>query len=119
MGIGLCLDIFFALYLTTVGKASPRCMTSQVAQTSLNVYSVALQQRPESEDFTVLGFRVGVANSTALVGLHLLEIMDLVGWKRSGAALPHFLLKEVVNPAGGAAKLADPRFDTGKGYKTF
>ena len=43
--------------------------------------------------------------------------MDLVGWKRSGAALPYFLLKEVVNPAGVAAKLADPCFD--KGYKRF
>ena len=33
--------------------------------------------------------------------------------------MPYFLLKEVVNPAGVAAKLADPRFDTGKGYKRF
>ena len=55
----------------------------------------------------------------ALVGLHLREIMDLVDWKRSGAALPYFLSKEVVKPAGVAAKLVDPRFDTGKGYKTF
>ena len=94
-------------------------MTSQAAQTRLNVYSVASHQQPASEHFTLLGFRVGMANSMALVGLHLCEIMDLVGWKRSGAALPYFLLKEVVNPAGVAAKLADPRFDTGKGYKRF
>ena len=94
-------------------------MTSQATQTRLNVYSVALHQQLASEHFTPHGFRIGMAISMALVGLHLREIMDLVGWKRSGAALPNFLLKEVVNPAGVAAKLADPRFDTGKGYKTF
>ena len=42
-----------------------------------------------------------------------------LGWKRSGAALPHFSLDEVVNSAGVAANLADLRFDTGEGYNRF
>ena len=86
-------------------------MVSQVAQNRLNVYSVALRQQLASEHFTPHGFRIGVAISMALMGLHLHEIMDL--------ALPYITLKEVVDPAGAAAKLADLCFDTGKGYKRF
>ena len=45
------------------------------------VYSVALRQRLASEHFTPHVFRIGVAISMALMGLHLHEIMDLVGQK--------------------------------------
>ena len=54
-----------------------------------------------------------------LVALHLHEIMNFVGWKRSNTALPYILLKKVVNRAGAAAELADLCFGAGKGYKRF
>ena len=54
-----------------------------------------------------------------LVDLLVHEIMNLVGWKRNDSTLPYIMLKEVVNLSGAAAELADPRFDSGKGYKRF
>ena len=33
--------------------------------------------------------------------------------------MPYITLKEVVDPTGAAAKMADLCFDTGKGYKRF
>ena len=54
-----------------------------------------------------------------LVDLLLHEIMNLVGWKRNYTTLPYIMLKEVVNLASAAVELADPCFDTGKGYKRF
>ena len=41
----------------------------------------SLRQRLASEHFTPHVFRIGVAISMALMGLHLHEIMDLVGRK--------------------------------------
>ena len=67
--------------LTTIGKVSRQCMTSQAAQNRLHVCSVALRQRLASEYFMPHCFRIGVAISMALMGLHLHEIMDLVGRK--------------------------------------
>ena len=67
--------------VTTTGKVSRQCMTSQAAPNRLNVYSLALRQRLTSEHFTPHGFRIEVAISMALMGLHLHEIMDLVGRK--------------------------------------
>ena len=67
--------------VTTIGKVSRQCMTSQAAQNRLNVYSVTLRQRLASEHFTPHGFRIGVVILMALMGLHLHEIMDLVGQK--------------------------------------
>ena len=54
-----------------------------------------------------------------LVDLLLYEIINLAGWKRGDTAFPYITLKEVVNLAGAAAKLADLCFDAGKGYKRF
>ena len=42
-----------------------------------------------------------------------------MGWKISGATLPYFLLKEVVNLAGVATNSADLRLDTSEGYNRF
>ena len=69
--------------VTKIGKVSRQCMTSQAAQNRLNVYSVALRQRLASEHFTPHGFRIGVVISMALMGLHLHEIMDLIGRKEA------------------------------------
>jgi len=55
----------------------------------------------------------------ALAGVDPHAIMDLVGWKRSETALHYIKLKEVINPAGAAARLADLPSDAGKDYKCF
>lgn len=43
--------------------------------------------------------------------------MDHVGWKTSKTALHYIKLKEVLNPAGAAARLANIDSNTGKEYK--
>ena len=69
--------------VTTIGKVSRQCMTSQAAQNRLHVCSVALRQRLANEHFTPHGFRIGVVISMALIGLHRHEIMDLAGRKEA------------------------------------
>ena len=62
----------------------------------------------------LLGFLVGLAMPTTLVGLHL------QAEKEAAQPLPYFSLKEVVNPEGVATNFkADLRFDTGEGYNRF
>ena len=72
--------------LSKTGTASSQCMTSQAAQTRLNVYSVSLRQQLTGEHFTFHGFRSVAAVSMALSGVDLHAIMDHVGWKRSETA---------------------------------
>ena len=55
----------------------------------------------------------------ALADISLNQIMDHVGWKTSKTALHYIKLKQVMNPAGAAAKLADVNLDLGKDYKAF
>ena len=55
----------------------------------------------------------------ALSGVDLHAIMDHVGWKRSETVLHYIKLKQVINPAGAAARLADLPSDAGKDYKCF
>ena len=50
--------------------------------------------------------------------MSLHEIMDNVGWKNSSTALHYIKLKQVVNPAGAAAKLADLNVEIGKTYES-
>lgn len=50
----------------------------------------------------------------AVVSLH--EIMDHVGWENSRTALHYIKLKQVVSPAGPAAKLAGLDCDIGRTY---
>lgn len=50
----------------------------------------------------------------ALAGVDLHAIMDYVGWKRSETFLHYIKLKQVINPAGAAARLADLPSDAGK-----
>ena len=63
------------------------------------------------------GFRTGAAVSLALEGASLHEIMDHVGWKTSKTALPYIKLRQVLNPPGAAAKLADLPLGLGESYK--
>ena len=63
------------------------------------------------------GFRSGAAVSLALEGVSLHEIMDHVWWKSNKTALHYIKLRQVVNPAGAAAKLADLPRDTGETYR--
>ena len=55
--------------------------------------------------------------SLALEGVSLHEIMDHVGWRSDKTALHYIKLKQVVNPAGAAAKLADLPLETGGVHK--
>lgn len=94
-------------------------MTSQAAQTRLNAYFVSLRQQLTGEHFTLYGFRSGAAVSMAPAGVDLHAIMDHVGWKRSETALHYIKLRQVINPAGAAARLTDLLSDAGKDNKCF
>ena len=59
----------------------------------------------------------GAAISMALADVSLNGIMDHVGWKSSKTALHYIKLREVLNPAGPAAKLADLDADLSIHYK--
>ncbi len=77
-----------------------------------------LQGSLSSTRFTLHGFRSGAAISMTLADVSLNDIIDHVGWKSSKTALHDYIkLKQVLNPAGPAAKLADSDKDTGKHYK--
>ena len=66
---------------------------------------------------TIHGFRSAAAVSLALEGVSLHEIMDHVGWKTSKTALHYIKLRQVVNPAGVAARLANLPQGTDESYK--
>lgn len=51
--------------------------------------------------------------SLALEGVSRHEIMDHVGWKTSKTALHYIKLRQVVNPAGAAARLVNLPQGTG------
>ena len=100
------------------GKISSRGLEAAAAQSRLSSYSAELRGQLSSERFTLHGFRSGSAVSLALAGVDLNDIIDHVGWKNSRTALHYIKLKQVVNPARAAAKLADLHPDTGKVYKS-
>ena len=97
-----------------VGSA---CLEPPAVQARLNFYVSLLAQRLTSGHFTLHGFRSGTAVSLALEGVSLNEIMDHVGWRSNKTALHYIKLKQVVNPAGAAAKLADLPLETGGVHK--
>lgn len=55
----------------------------------------------------------------ALADVQLHDIMDHVWWRSSKTALHYIKLKQVMNPAGPAARLAELDMDTGTAYKNF
>ena len=61
----------------------------------------------------MISFRGGAVVSLAVEGVSLHEIMDHVGWKSRETAIHCRKLRQVVNPAAVAAKLADLPLDTG------
>ena len=63
--------------------------------------------RLASDNFTIHGFRSGFAVSLALEGVRLGQIMDRVRWNSNKTILHYIKLKQVVNPAGAAFRLAD------------
>ena len=93
-------------------------MEAAAAQSRLNLYSTELHGQLSSERFTLLGFSSGSAVSLALADVDLNDIMDHVGWKNSRTALHYIKRRQVVNPVGAGAKLADLHPDTGKVYKS-
>ena len=101
------------LSVTKSGNISPQGLDSTAAQARLNAYTTPLSHSLSSAHFTLHGFCSGAAVSLALAGLSLHEIMDHVVWKNSKTALHYIKLKQVVNPAGAAATLADLDIETG------
>ena len=104
----------------SISKSGGVCIShleSSAAQARLSFYVSALVGELSSSHLTVHGFRSGAAVSLALRGVSLSEIMDHIGWKSSKTALHYIKLKQVVNPAGAAAKLADLPLQAGQDYK--
>ena len=92
----------------------PHCVESAAAQARLKIYTSILSKKLSRDRFTLHSFRSGAAVSLALEGVSLHEIMDHVVWKSSRTALHYIKLKQVVNPAGAAAKLADLPLESGQ-----
>lgn len=104
----------------SISKSGGVCFShleSSAAQARLSIYVSALVGKLSSSHLTVHGFRSGAAVSLALRSVSLSEIMDHIGWKSSKTALHYIKLKQVVNPAGAAAKLADLPLQAGQDYK--
>ena len=55
--------------------------------------------------------------SLALEGVNLHKIMDHVGWRSIRMTLHYIKIKQDVNPAGAAAKLADLPLESGESYQ--
>ena len=91
-------------------------LDSAAAQARLNQYVQETQQRLTGSRFTLHGFRSGAAISMALANVGLHDIMDHVGWRTSKTALHYIKLRQVLNPAGPAARLADMEPTAGKDY---
>ena len=104
--------------VTEKGKISFKALEPQEAQAILNEYTNAEPVRGKltSDRYTLHGLRSRAEISLALAGVSLHEIMDHVGRKNGRTALHYIKLKQVLSPAGAAAKLADLDSDTGKTY---
>lgn len=113
--IKICPGFLFRS-VTKSGNISPKHVDSEAAQARLSVYTTSLGDQLSGDRYTLHGFRSGAAVSLALSGVSLREIMDHVGWKNSSTALHYIKLRQAVNPAGAAAKLADLNVEIGKTY---
>ena len=76
-------------------------------QARLNEYGQALGPQWLAQRFTSHSFRGGAAVSLSVAEVPLHEIMDHIGWKTSKQAMHYIRVKEVLNPAGATAKLAN------------
>ena len=103
--------------VTKSNTVSSQSLGSSAAQARLSFYTSSLKGQLSGEHLTIHGFRSGAAVSLALEGVSLHEIMDHVGWKTSKTALHYVKLRQLVNPAGAAARLANLPQGTGESYK--
>lgn len=117
LGIHLAPGFLFRS-VTKRGNISIDSLDSSAAQARLSLYTSSMGQIFSDRHITLHGFRSGAAVSLALAGLSLHEIMDHVGWKSSKTALHYIKLRQVVNPAGAAAKLSDLDLATGRTYSS-
>ena len=76
---------------------------STTAEACLKVY---LKEMGSDNGETLHRFRAGCAITLALLGAHLSEIMDHVGWTQRHTALYYLQLAKVLNPAGASARLS-------------
>lgn len=106
---------FFALFQNLVEFVSAIWSLRRLKR--LSFYVSALVGKLSSSHLIVHGFGRGAAVSLALRSVSLSEIMDHIGWKSSKTALHYIKLKQVVNSAGAAAKLADLPLQAGQDYK--
>lgn len=98
------------------GKVANNYLNSSAVQARLKEYVSSIEYFAQRH-ITLHGFRSGAAVSLALAGATLHEIMDHIGWKSSKTALHYIKLREVMNPAGAAAKLADLDPSSGQDYR--
>ena len=106
LGINLIPGFLFRS-VTKSGRISGDCLNSSAVQARLKEYVSSLSHVFVNRRVTLHGFRSGAAVSLALSGATLHEIMDHIGWRSSKTALHYIKLRQVLNPAGAAAKLAD------------
>lgn len=102
--------------ISKAGTVSGTPLDSVAAQARLNLYVQETQSKLSGSRFTLHGFRSGAAVSMALAHVDLHDIMDHIGWRTSKTALHYIKLRQVLNPAGPAAKLADLEPTEGQRY---
>lgn len=116
----LKVDISSGYLFRTVskeGSVTARALEATAAQARLKLYVKQLKGSLSSDRITLHGFRSGAAISMALTDVPLDQIMDHVGWKNSKTALYYIKLKQVLNPAGAAGRLANLDRRTGIEYR--
>ena len=116
LGIKLALSFLFRS-VTKSNAVRLSSLESAAARARLKTYTSVLREHLSGDNFTIHGFHSGAPASLALEGVSLHEIMNHVGWKSSKTALHYIKLKQVVNPAGAPARLADVPLETGDSYK--
>lgn len=116
LGIKLSPGFLFRS-VTKSNLVGPHCLESRATQARLKTFTSILSKQLSSDHFSLHGFCSGAAVSLALDGVSLHKIMDHVGWRSSKTALHYIKLKQVVNLAGAAAKVADLPLESGESYK--
>ena len=106
MGISVSRGFLFKS-LTKEGKISSAPFSAAATRARFQEYCHALFSEWPDRQFSLHSFRCGAAVSLALLDVPIHDIMDHIGWKSSKQALHYLKLRQVVNPAGPAARLSD------------
>ena len=93
--------------VTKEDNISPHTFAPAAAQARLSEYGQALGPQWLAQRFTLHSFLGGAAVSLAVADVPLHEIMDHIGCKSSKQAMHYIKVKEVLNSAGAASKLAN------------